>query len=123
MEYYGLDIYPMVLQSVIDVVKYKPGWSFNVMGFAGSARGLNVRIETINSITGEQAILGHQFSIPRNAHLWTREQCEEWVLRRILDVETHEACEFFRIEDQRPYFPGHGPEATSLYKVIRRKAG
>lgn len=119
----AVDVYPKLLHDVIEAVKYKDGWSLSIIGFAGAARGLGVKVVTTNSLNGEVAIIGHQFAIPGNAHLWSREMCEEWVLRRLIDVETHEACEFFEIEGQRPYYPEHGPGATSLYRVMRRATG
>lgn len=32
---------------------------------------------------------------------------ERWLLDSILDVERHEACEFFKIDGKAPYFPDH----------------
>lgn len=32
-----------------------------------------------------------------------------WLFDRILDVEKHEAMEFFQVAGRRPYAPSHGP--------------
>ena len=40
---------------------------------------------------------------------WDRQTWQRWILDCILQVETHEALEFFAVDDIKPYFPAHGP--------------
>jgi hypothetical protein len=47
-----------------------------------------------------------------NERSWRR-----WLLDRLLKVETHEACEFFQLDGERPYAPHHGP-GWDPYMVI-----
>ena len=49
------------------------------------------------------------FYFPVPAATYDERSWRRWLLDRILDVEQHEACEFFQIGDDRPYAPSHGP--------------
>jgi hypothetical protein len=49
----------------------------------------------------------HLFPVPPAAYderSWRR-----WMFERVLEVERHEAAEFFVIDGERPYAPHHGP--------------
>ncbi len=49
----------------------------------------------------------HYFPVPPAAYderSWRR-----WLFDQIVLVERHEAAEFFKIDDERPYAPSHGP--------------
>lgn len=43
---------------------------------------------------------------------------DRWLLDRIMDVERHEAMEFFTVAGRKPFNPGHGPEGR-LYEIVR----
>lgn len=48
----------------------------------------------------------HNFFIPEYA--WANfEEGEEWMLYRLIDVETHEVCEFFKYNGRPNFFPDH----------------
>jgi hypothetical protein len=65
----------------------------------------------------------HYFPVP--AATYDRRSWQRWLLERCLDVERHEACEWFRltmpprwdpdsgshlvVQDERPFAPNHGP--------------
>jgi hypothetical protein len=68
--------------------------------------------------SGQRVFFEHRFAAPPEelAMPWHR-----WLLDRILDVERHEACEFFAIGDDRPFYPDHGP-AANLYGITERHA-
>jgi len=61
----------------------------------------------------------HTFAVPPAdvPHmLW-----DEWLIRCILCVETHEMCEFFSVNGAKPFYPEHGPSAN-LYAIKRKAA-
>ena len=131
------------LQQVIGQVRYKPGWSFalrsgNTMA-AGSCRQeypfpagststamawvipqeplfLVICARVRDSGGGGEISVEHLFPVPLegSAPPWHR-----WLLDRILDVERHEACEFFQLGGERPFYPEHGPGAQP-YAVTER---
>ena len=51
--------------------------------------------------------VNHYFPVP--AASYNRRSWQMWLFRRFLDVEQHEAAEFFQIGGHRPYAPNHGP--------------
>jgi len=132
------------LQETVSRLTYKPGWQFwlysgctsgsggsTVTGFPASAANtvtgyailrapvfLVIRVRTEDSGGGGQIMFDHTFAVPPEdvAVPWPR-----WLLDRVLDVERHEAMEFFAIGDARPFYPEHGPDAD-LYSVRERAA-
>ena len=75
---------------------------------------LHVMIRTPGSGGSGTVILAdHVFLAPGASGDW-----ERWLLDRILDVERHEAMEFFSISGRRPFYPEHGPQAR-LYDIVR----
>jgi hypothetical protein len=134
------DLYAMVGQ-----LRYKPGWQFRLESGYTSSTGagcpsvlpavsagtgmaftyppqplfLVVCVEALDSTgSGQRIFLEHRFPVAPEelAMRWHR-----WLLDRILDVERHEACEFFRIGGERPFYPEHGPDAD-LYGITERSA-
>lgn len=129
------------LQDTVNRLRYKPGWSFSLRnGYTSSSTAteylgphtasagaasiltgpvfLDVTIVTWDSGSPDSRIkVTHSFMFPEPVSS-SRELIERWLLDRIIDVEHHEACEFFRIGDSKPYFPDHGPDA-SLYTIRR----
>jgi hypothetical protein len=61
----------------------------------------------------------HTFPVPWGAlafdgpPAWWR----RWLLDRIFDVERHEAMEFFRLDNDRVFYPDHGP-GMNPYAVV-----
>lgn len=127
---------PKPLIDLVAKLKYKPGWWFHLtdMDRGQGSEGLTLDIVTLtaNSYHAEvcdtcQSVVTdyrvhHYFIVPAAAYderSWRR-----WLLDRLIDVESHEACEFFRFEYDpsdhlpelgtkhhvfRPYAPSHGP--------------
>jgi hypothetical protein len=63
--------------------------------------------DTYHPDRGETYRVQHYFPVPPAAYderSWRR-----WLLERLIEVERHEACEFFQIDGRRPYAPHHGP--------------
>ena len=120
------------LQETVAHLKYKPGWSFHLhsgLTFAPSAGTAAVTVpvaplflvicaRVLHSGTGREITLEHVFAVPPEDYVvpW-----HWWLLDRVLDVERHEACEFFAIGDERPFYPEHGPGAD-LYRITERAA-
>lgn len=107
-------VYPQILEELVEKLSYRPKWRFalsQVDRGQGSV-GLTFSVFTMGYDTyhpdrGENYGVVHYFPVPPAAYderSWRR-----WLLDRIIEVETHEACEFFQIGDERPYAPHHGP--------------
>jgi len=121
--------YPETLARLVDALAYKPGWTFTLTdidrGQGSEGLTLDIVTLTVNSYHPEDTHyrVHHYFIVPAAAYderSWRR-----WLLDRLLEVESHECCEFFRFEYhgefvkrdgertavvvERPYAPSHGP--------------
>lgn len=104
--------HPTVLARLVQLVRYRPGWTFTLsditrgQGSAGLTLIINVR--TTNSYPPyEQMTVQHFMPVPPAAYdmrSWRR-----WLFDQCQLVDTHEACEFFEIDGDKPYAPSHGP--------------
>lgn len=104
-----------VLLALINRVEYRPGWRV-AMAEEDGVKLLHIYAKGFDSYhpeRGETYRVLHSFQIPPatyNEQSWTR-----WLLDRYIDVETHEACEFFKVTAasgtwaHRPFAPNHGP--------------
>jgi hypothetical protein len=102
---------PPFLRELIESIKYKPGWDFNLGVFRedGEARAwaFYVVSDTENSFDFTKRIrVRHEFLIPPAS--WNRDTWAAWLFDRVCDVEKHEAGEFFRIFGVREFAPHHG---------------
>ena len=106
--------WPIVLEGLIALTKYRPGWRLtleNVDRGQGS-EGLTFCVRTIgydtyNVEAGQTYGVIHYFPVPPAAY--NEESWKRWILDRLIEVETHEACEFLVIDGTRPFAPHHGP--------------
>lgn len=106
--------FPVVLESLVHRLSYRPGWGFRLADIDRDqgSKGLTLVVTSLGYDTyhpdrGETYRVQHYFPVPPaayDARSWRR-----WLLERLLEIERHEACEFFQIEDERPYAPHHGP--------------
>lgn len=104
--------WPAELSELIDGLEYKSGWDFKLRhidrGQLSVGLTLVITITTPNSYKPhELRRVAHYMPVPPAAYnfgSWQR-----WLLEQILLVERHEACEFFTINDHKPYAPLHGP--------------
>lgn len=121
--------YPDELEALVDQLKYRPGWSFELKplerdhaGTHGAAAGgLTFVILTGNRSLDSKHYEGtmdayhegatrpvyHYFVVP--AATYNRASWQRWLLDCLLKVETHECMEHFQIDGERPYAPTHGP--------------
>lgn len=130
------------LADQVGMLRYKPGWSFRLRSGATFSAGgtcaqssalagsqsssltllaeplfLVICASVADSNGGGDLRLEHVFAVPIPE---LRPSWHRWLLDRILDVERHETCEFFRLGDERPFFPDHGP-AGRLYVITDRR--
>lgn len=104
--------YPQPLADLVSRVKYKPGYYFNLQtldrGQGSAGLTLVITVTAPDTYHPEQTIrVAHYMPVPPAAfdvRSWRR-----WLLDQVLLVESHEACEFFVVDGDRPYAPSHGP--------------
>lgn len=119
--------YPTVLAELVETLRYRPGWSFRLEDIErdpADTHGAAAGGLTFVGITGEYGPDGYvgaedayhpshprpvYFYFPVPAATYDERSWRRWLFDRLLDVETHEAMEHFRIGDERPYSPSHGP--------------
>lgn len=98
-----------LLGEIVSKISYRPGWRVGLVEENGVLT-LHIRslgYDTHHPDRGEHYAVIHSFMVPPatyNEQSWTR-----WLLDRYIDVETHEACEFFRVDGKQPFPPNHGP--------------
>lgn len=99
-----------VLVELVKQLEYKPKWAMYV-GFEIAEDGAGgwhffVVSHTENSLKPEENIrVRHGFLIP--AASYNRNSWAAWLFDRLLDVERHEAGEFFKINGLREFAPHH----------------
>lgn len=114
--------YPNILESLVARCKYRPGWR---LALSDRARGqgsvgltLAVWIVAPDTYHPEKEItVVHYFIVPAAAY--DERSWQRWLFEQLLLVERHEACEFFQIDEVRPYAPHHGP-GQDPYIVFER---
>lgn len=104
--------YPVILEQLVEALSYKAGWRFSLehrdrgQGSIGLTLCILILAEDSYHPETMRSVM-HYFIVPAAAY--DEQSWRRWLLDRVLDVETHEACEFFQINGQRPYAPNHGP--------------
>lgn len=109
------------LQRVVARVTYKPGWTFELQEISRGqgCEGLTLLVGatlTDSSNPSERVDVLHLMPVLPAAYdeaSWTG-----WVLEQVQLVEQHEMLEFFQIDGEAPFFPGHGP-GRNPYGVSR----
>lgn len=106
--------WPFELEELVQGLTYRPGWEFDLSEFdrGQGCSGLTLDIVTkgYNSYhpeRGESYRVHHYFPVPPAAY--NRQSWQRWLFERLLEVEKHEAMEFFTINGEKPYAPNHGP--------------
>lgn len=105
--------YPHNLQSLVERAEYRPGWQLLLVDNYDRGQGSKgltfIVVGTFPDTYNPENILRvqHLFPVPPAAYddrSWRR-----WIFERLLEVERHEAAEFFKVDGERPYAPHHGP--------------
>lgn len=97
------------LDEHLDNITYKPGWEFEV--YQGAFEGPHIRITTVCDDSyhpGEKVTLDVHSQLPP---MFDLEYFEQWLLWRLMIIETHEAREFLR-KDGKPIFDPHKENAN-----------
>lgn len=124
---------PAHLEALVDSLTYKPGWMFYLEheiepdGSGGLA--FHVISDTEDSLApGRRIRVNHAFLVPPASY--NRDTWAAWLFDRVRDVETHEAGEFFRLDDVREFAPHHGNGEdpyrvwhVSDYATAKKRAG
>jgi hypothetical protein len=105
---------PIILRDLVSKLSYRPGWRFALddIDRGQGSSGLTFIVvslgyDTYHPDRGETYRVEHYFPVPPAAYderSWRR-----WLLERLIEIERHEACEFFQVDGERPYAPHHGP--------------
>ncbi len=104
--------YPEALESLVKQLKYKKGWTFWLedkdRGQGSKGLTLVILLETEDSYNpGSTFRVVHYMIVP--AASYNESSWKRWLFEQVLLVERHEAAEYFKIDDHRPYAPHHGP--------------
>ena len=96
-----------ILRELVSKTTCKPGWRFYVVDEEGALR-LVIAVPGRDSYNPEHPLtVSHFFPIPTatyNEKSWRR-----WIFEMCRRVENHELGEWFKIGDERPFAPLHGP--------------
>lgn len=110
---------PDHLRAVVESVTYRPGWGFR-LGTFNHHLALWIITNDVDSYDHTKPMkVTHAFPVPPT--LYGRDEWVEWVLDRILDVDRHEAGEFFMVDGVRVFAPRHGP-GQNPYRLYRERA-
>jgi hypothetical protein len=123
--------FPEALAYLVKRITYRPGWRFSLQDVDRDTdeegkvigMGLTFVVTTLgrNSYRvedGETYRVNHYFIVP--AATYDERAWRRWMFDRLVDVETHEAMEFFKVDKRRPYAPSHGP-GNNPYTVRERQ--
>ena len=87
-------------------VHYQPGWTFTLWQHHGEVV-LAIDLDTVDTYNPDTTrLIGHRFTVP-HASIIGPITARCWLLDRIIDVHQHEACEWYREGDVRPFDPHH----------------
>lgn len=106
--------YPADLEGIVDSLTYRPGWQFKLASIdrGQGSEGLTFIVtslgyDTYNPERGEMYRVHHYFPVPPAAY--NRQSWLRWVLDCLIEIETHEVCEFMVVDGERPFAPVHAP--------------
>ena len=96
---------PNPVKELIKELTYKEGWKFEVVPpfYDYGHELLKVTVTTVDPKTKHPVDVTHRRPIPPT--IWPADFWSRWLLDQIIDIETHEACEFFKLGDRRPFYP------------------
>jgi hypothetical protein len=106
--------YPEELADLVANLKYRPHWTFRLddIDRGQGSKGLTFIVtsqgyDTYNPERGETYRVHHYFPVPPAA--FVQSSWQRWILDRLIEIETHEVCEFMQIGASRPFAPIHAP--------------
>lgn len=96
-------------------LNYKPGWAFKAGGPDGQY--LCVMVASLDSSNpSNYRNTQHMREVPGGLGPMA---LARWVFAFVLDIERHEAGEFFAVEGHKPFFPNHQDEGDPYAYVER----
>jgi hypothetical protein len=104
--------YPDALHDIVEKLEYRKGYHFELehLDRGQGSEGLTFKVlsDQFDTYNPESRLrVWHFFPVPAAAY--NRQSWLRWVLDRLVEIETHEACEFMVVDGQRPFAPNHGP--------------
>lgn len=121
--------FPYELADLVENIKYKPEWIFKLVDRDRGQESIGLTL-VVTTLTHESIYnddnddtsferwpltrVNHFFIVPSAS--FNRSSWQRWLLDRVIEIETHEACEFFRINGERVYAPHHG-EGEDPYTI------
>lgn len=106
--------FPAELAELVANLSYRPGWSFSLRDIERDPGSSGLTLEVISlgydsyhPDQGETYRVRHYFPVPPAT--FNRQSWAKWLLDQLISIETHEACEFFALDGDRPFAPHHGP--------------
>lgn len=110
---------PTELRELVESLTYKRGFTFTLhddLDRGQGSQGMTLDITAVvdNSVADGKIGVHHYFIVP--AASYNRASWARWLIDRIIDVETHEACEFYRLDGDRVFAPHHS-EGEDPYTV------
>jgi len=112
-----------VLAKLVPRITYKPTWTFELheLSRGQGCEGLTLCIgaDVQDSFSDQQTSVLHLMPVP--AANFTERDWLRWILDCVLMVEQHEALEFFRLDGDQPYFPGHAP-GQNPYTIVETRS-
>lgn len=101
------------LQNILDECQYKPDWHLTVLPGNFEGPWLCVWAPIENSYQPDKmTTLDIHSQIPHIFRVGDEDIFKEWIIWRLSIIEQHEAREFFRDKDGKPFFDPHGPDAN-----------
>lgn len=104
--------FPFELQELVRSLRYRPGWRFSLETIDRGQGSKGLTFIVITSVVDtyapdEPMRVAHYMPVPPAS--FDRASWQRWLLDQLLDIEVHEACEFFQVDGARPFAPNHGP--------------
>jgi hypothetical protein len=100
-----------ILLDLVSRVRCKPGWAFSVQSDEETGgRCLVITVDGYNSATPAERRpirVHHWHPIP--LVMYKERAWRRWIFECCRGVENHELGEWFRVGDERPFHPLHGP--------------
>jgi len=104
--------YPVALREMVAELSYKPEWVFDLVDI-DRGRGCMGLTLTVCIVPNEaQRAAGKKIamhSLPVPAEPYDRRAWRRWLLRAVLLIERHDACEAFAINGERVFAPEQDP--------------
>ena len=116
----GPDSSTAILANVVSRVTYKPGWTLELKEISRGqgCEGLTLCIGATVPDSFGDGMVGVYHLMPVLPAAYDEDSWIGWIMEQIHLVEQHEMLEFFRVDGDPVFFPGHAP-GRNPYGVSR----